>query len=461
MTGNLTALRERAARRLGVEGTPAFRVLGWDADGERLALRYRIDGLGDIAEVLTFPGHDVAAAADASATVRGAAQLTLLAAASSYHKVCLPQEVHLGEVPAPAVTMVEALLTDGLGELAHDHGVQLTPAEVDLHHVPTPAVASAGPPPPGVLVPVGGGKDSAVTAAAVVAHQPDAAAVAVNPRRSMRATAEALGLDLVEVRRQLDPQLFAWNDAGAINGHVPITAIVASICCLAAALTDRGTVLLSNEASADEPTRTDALGTVNHQYSKSSAFERLHLAASDALTGGQVAAWSFLRPAPELVIARAFARQVTAHPGLLDAVNSCNRAYSLTDTRREWCGDCPKCRSVQLTLAPFLDRQLLVGRLGFDALDDPDQLPGVRALTDPRSKPFECVGTVTEAQLALDLLADDPAWGDALAVRELGNPGSGAEGRLAAVLEAVDASALPEPGRSWFTADVLAAEDGR
>ena len=80
---------------------------------------------------------------------------------------------------------------------------------------------------------------------------------------------------------------------------------------------------------------------------------------------------------------------------------------------------------MQLTLAPFLDRDDLVGRLGFDALDDPAQLPGVRALVDPDAKPFECVGTIDEAQLALDLLADDPAWADALAVRELGHPGRG------------------------------------
>ena len=68
--------------------------------------------------------------------------------------------------------------------------------------------------------------------------------------------------------------------AGAINGHVPITAIVASICAVAAAALGRGAVLLSNERSADEPTRRLADRDVNHQYSKSSAFERLHVAAA-------------------------------------------------------------------------------------------------------------------------------------------------------------------------------------
>ena len=448
----LTTLRREAVRRLG--GTvddPAFHVRGWEADGEQLRLRYELEGIATFTEVLTFPGHDVAAAAERSAAVRGAAQLVLLTAATSYLKVVLARDLHLGDVPAPAVRMVEALLTEGLGELAHDHGVRLDGDSFAVHHVPVPATAESGPLPDGVLVPVGGGKDSAVTAVAAAAHGHDVATVAVNPRRSMRATAEAVGLELIEVRRQLDPQLFALNDAGAINGHVPITAIVGSICGLAAALTGRGTVLLSNERSADEPTRQDPSGEVNHQYSKSSAFERLHLAATDALTGGQLAVWSFLRPASELVIARAFARR----PDLLAAVNSCNRAYSLTNDRIEWCGDCPKCRSVQLTLAPFLDRTTLTDRLGFDVLDDPTQLDGIRALIDPHAKPFECVGTTTEAQLALDLLADDPNWADALAVRELGHADAGAADRLTQVLADVDADALPEPQRTWFTAEVL------
>lgn len=451
MTRDLEQVRDAAYRRLGgTADRPVFRVVGWDADGEDVTLAYAIDGLGGFTERLTFVGTDVGAAAEASAAVRGALQLTLLTAATSYLKVCLPREIDLGPAPDAAVTMVESLLTDGLAELAFDHDLDLRGA-FDVRHEPVPALPIAGPAPDGVLVPVGGGKDSAVTATVAAAHDPSALTIAVNPRRSMHATAEAVGLELLEVRRKLDPRLFELNDAGAINGHVPITAIVASICTVAAAVRGRGAVLLSNERSADEPTRRLADRDVNHQFSKSSTFERLHVAAADALTGGAASAWSFLRPASELVIARAFAR----HPQLLEAVNSCNRAYSLTAERIEWCGDCPKCRFVQLTLAPFMEREELVGRLGFDALDDPAQLPGIRSLVDPDAKPFECVGTIDEAQLALDLLADDPAWSDARAVRELGHPGSDAAGRLRAVIDETDPSPLPEPQRTWFVQDVI------
>jgi UDP-N-acetyl-alpha-D-muramoyl-L-alanyl-L-glutamate epimerase len=452
---DLEQVRAETYRRLGgTADEPVFRVLGWRAVGEHVTLRYAIDGLGEFAERLTFIGNDVGTAAERSPAVRGALQLTLLTAATSYLKVCLPRRVELGPAPEAAVAMVEALLTEGLAELAFDHDLDLRDA-FDVRAERVPDVTVEQPRPDGVVVPVGGGKDSAVTATVAAAHDSGAVTIAVNPRRSMYATAEAVGMPLVEVRRELDQRLFELNAAGAINGHVPITAIVASICAVAAAVLGRGTVLLSNERSADEPTRRLSDRDVNHQYSKSSAFEHLHVAAADALTGGAVAAWSFLRPASELLIARAFAR----HPHLLDAVNSCNRAYALRAERIEWCGDCPKCRFVQLTLAPFLERSELVGRLGFDALDDPEQLPGIRALVDPDAKPFECVGTIDEAQLALDLLADDPAWSDALAVRELGRADTGAAERLHHLVAAADPSALPEPQRGWFETDVLALDE--
>jgi UDP-N-acetyl-alpha-D-muramoyl-L-alanyl-L-glutamate epimerase len=444
------ARREIYARLGGVADDPAFHLLGWDADGEDVALHYSIDGLATFTERLRFQGLDVGAAAASNAAVRGAIELTLACAATSYIKTCLPHTIDVGAVPDAVVEMLAALLTDGLGEFAFANDLDLRGA-FDLVHRPTDAAPAVTERPTGVLVPIGGGKDSAVTATVAARRDSLAMAIAINPARSMHDTAAATGLPLAQVQRTLAPQLFALNDRGALNGHVPITAIVASICCIAAAVLERRDVLLSNEQSADEPTRRLASGDVNHQYSKTSRFEQLHLAAGDALTGGAVRAWSFLRPATELVIARAFAR----HPQLLAAINSCNRGYSLMSERREWCGDCPKCRFVQLTLAPFVDRQTLVTTLGFDALDDPSQLAGIQALVDPDAKPFECVGTIEEAQLALDLLADDPAWSDAVAVRALGHPGAGAAERLKTVVADVDASALPEPQRTWFLEDVL------
>jgi len=436
-TDRVQAAHERTYRALGgTEPDPAFRCLGWQVEGDTVELRYAIDGLGRLTETVRFPGHDLVAAADTPATA-GALDVLLLAAMTSYYKAVLPRRVVLGPVTAASVRMLEALLSDGLAEFGAHHDLDLTGhVQLDAEVVDD---APTGERPRGVLVPVGGGKDSAVTAMLAVREGWDTVTFAVNPRPSMQRTADAVELPLIGAQRHLDPQLLAWNAAGALNGHVPITAIVASIACVAATLVGRGDVLLSNEASADEPTRVVDGREINHQYSKSSAFEVLHREAMRSTTGGATQALSVLRPLPELLVAAAFTR--LGDP--LASVNSCNRAYSLTRERREWCGECPKCLFVQLMLAPFTSPVAFREATGFDALAREDLVERFGDLRDPARKPFECVGTVTEVQLAFDLLVLRTAWRDHPGVRAHGRADTDAPGRLRAMIAQVDTSALP------------------
>ncbi len=448
------AHRTAYGRLGGSADDPSLRCDGWQVDGDTVRLRYTIDGLASLTETIRFPEVDLGA--QLGPATRGALDVLHLAACTSYYKAVIPRRVEVPTSDPAALAMVRALLDDGLGEFAAVNGLDLTgwtevvsvtPADGAPAQPTGPGTdrrtagheAAGEPGPRRVVVPIGGGKDSAVTAMLAVREGLDAIGFAVNPRPSMERTAEATGLELTTAHRRLDPQLLAWNDAGALNGHVPITAIVASIACVAATLTGRGDVLLSNEGSADAPTRTIDGRPVNHQYSKSSAFEALHRAALSSATGGATRAVSVLRPLPELVVAAAFV-QLGAP---LAAVNSCNRAYSLTRDRIEWCGECPKCTFVQLMLAPFLSPGAFTDATGFDALARPDLVERFADLTDPTRKPFECVGTVEEVQLALDLLADDPAWRDHAAVAALGHRDRDAAARFQAMVTAVDPSGLP------------------
>jgi UDP-N-acetyl-alpha-D-muramoyl-L-alanyl-L-glutamate epimerase len=409
------------------------RILGWDVDGTTVRLRTELDGIATFVETVTLrdPQGRALTPDVADPRVRGALDVLALTTSLSYLKATLPAVVEV-QVPLgdAAARMLEALLVDGLAELAFVNGLgpldtaftlQPHPARPDRDPAAHPAAPGRpdGPVRPGVLVTVGGGKDSAVSLALAARHDPDALALSVNPRAPMRASADWAGVGLVSVERRLDPALLALNAAGAINGHVPITAIVTTLAALAAAVLDRGTVLVSNESSADEPTRTIGTWRINHQFSKTSPFERL-LDVALAEAGAQVRVVSLLRPLSELAIARAAARL----PGLIANVTSCNAAYSLSAPRAGWCGACPKCRFVELALAPFTDRATLVAELGFDALADPDQVAGFAAMLDDATKPFECVGTVAEVRLALDLLAADPDWADAAAVTALARPGT-------------------------------------
>ncbi len=433
------ARRHAVVRALGGEvPDPGMRLPGWTVEGDSVHLPYELEGLGRLTETVRFPGRDLEGAAARPQTA-GALQLLYLCAATSYAKAVLPSRIELPPVPPAAVTMLRALLTDGLAEFAVHNGLFPLPVP-ELGFEAAPELPDQAPA-EGVVVPIGGGKDSAVTASLAVRAGWDAVGFAVNPRPSMRRTAAAVGLPLLTAERRLDPTLLAWNAAGAFNGHVPITAIVASIACVAATLDGRGDVLLSNESSADEPTRVVDGREVNHQYSKSSAFELLHTAAARALTGGATRALSILRPLPELVVAGLFASLGAP----LDAVNSCNLAYTLTGATREWCGRCPKCLFVQLMLAPFTDPADFRAATGFDALAREDAVDDLGALRDPERKPFECVGTVAEVQLAFDLLASDPRWSSHAAVAAHGTAATRPtpRERFTAMLRSVDTSTLP------------------
>src|SRR5438477_374776 len=162
-------------------------------------------------------------------------------------------------------------------------------------------------------------------------------------------TAAVAGLPRLIARRRLDPALPALNRAGALNGHVPITAIVSCVALLTAALRGFDAVAMANERSASSG-NIDWQGVeVNHQFSKGLRAERL-LQAALAEIGAGVQSFSVLRPASELAIARAFAGMAPYHR----AFTSCNAIFRTDPALRasSWCCDCPKCRFVFLALAP-------------------------------------------------------------------------------------------------------------
>jgi UDP-N-acetylmuramoylalanine--D-glutamate ligase len=164
---------------------------------------------------------------------------------------------------------------------------------------------------------------------------------------------------------------------------------------LASALTGkRPRIALSNESSANESTVS---GTeVNHQYSKSFEFEQDFRSYVADNISKQFNYYSFLRPLTELQIAMLFSQYGHYH----DVFKSCN-VGSKEDI---WCGHCAKCLFAYIILSPFLEPQRLNAVFGKNMLDDAslqkefDQLIG-----KAETKPFECVGTVSEVNDALSM----------------------------------------------------------
>ena len=121
---------------------------------------------------------------------------------------------------------------------------------------------------------------------------------------------------------------------------------------MAAVLDGRDAVVMSNEWSASIPTLEVDGPPVNHQYSKSVAFEGAFREVLAGALGPDFAYFSALRPFSELWVARRFAALTQYH----DTFRSCNRAFHIDKSLRldHWCGRCDKCCFIDLILAPFV-----------------------------------------------------------------------------------------------------------
>jgi hypothetical protein len=406
-----------------------------DAHG-RVELSYALDDGLHFTERFELP-----VAAPLSAGQRAAAEplLALLhwVAGVSYYKTAAPPSVSFdGAGPGPAAAaLLESLYSEGLAEFAYTN---------DLDGVPRPRFGAAlhGSAAPGethaprrALVPVGGGKDSAVAVEIMRrAGCEELALFSIGAAPPIARTVAVARLPHLLAERRLDPALASLNRAGALNGHVPVTAIVSCAALLTAGLRGFDTVVMANERSASQGSLTWHGVDVNHQFSKGLRAERLLRAALAEATGG-MQIFSVLRAASELAIARAFARMTDYHP----AFTSCNAVFRADPARRAagWCCDCPKCRFVFLALAPFTSPQQLTAIFGRDMLDDPAQAPGFAALIGG-GKPFECVGEEEESIAALRLLAADDRWRGHAVVRALAAqlPAAGGEEREALSLSA-------------------------
>lgn len=393
-----------------------FRFLSREIDDRgRVSLRYALDDEIEFVERFELPAGTRVSDEDRN-RIEGILALLHWIAGVSYYKTAAPPAVEGDPCPPGVGKLLEALYSEGLGEFAFTNELAALPRPAFA----TSETAAASPPAKRserVLVPVGGGKDSAVALEIVRASGAELALFSVGDAGPIARTAAVAELPHLVVRRRLDPQLSELNRAGALNGHVPITAIVSCVAILTAALHGFDAVAMANERSAS----TGNVGwdgiDVNHQFSKSVRAEKLMRTALDEL-GVEVDYFSVLRPASELGIARAFAEMTRYHP----AFSSCNTNFRLDRSAPAgaWCCDCPKCRFVFLVMAPFSEPSRMREIFGRDMLDDESQFEGFALLTATGGiKPFECVGEEDESRAAMRLLAADPRWRDHRVVQRL------------------------------------------
>lgn len=393
-----------------------FRRYDWTPENGELRLHYAYENGAAFEEIIQFPPAARALSDAENAALDKALRLVFLLAGVSYAKAYAPATMRCEAFALDVETaaLIEKIYFHGLGEFAYRN-------DIDLRHKLkfTDSTITAPPPVPSfdlsrrALVAVGGGKDSIVSIETLKAARMPMELFAVGGAGRLAApiaaTIETAGVPALRVARTLSPALLELNKKGALNGHVPITAIVSALGIVTALRHGFDAVVFSNERSASAPNIRMYALEVNHQYSKSAAFEddfaayvRHHIAAD-------LNYFSLLRPFSEAEIARRFARLTPYH----SVFRSCNAAFRQDEKSRatQWCGECPKCRFVFLALAPFLEKHKLTALFGKNLLDDPAHREGFATLCGLAAhKPFECVGEVEESALLLEQLAHMKEW---------------------------------------------------
>ncbi|MCA9327421.1 hypothetical protein KDA14_02740 [Candidatus Saccharibacteria bacterium] len=379
-----------------------FESYAFDAEQKTLTLRYGIDDAYHFTETYTF---DFDFAEYNPATLDRAVQLLFFMAGVSYYKTFLPKNivVQQGEIDPELAEFLAKTWQKGLGEFFYTN--RLDPRTTIDFPTNTDTIQSTTHLGSGKLVGLGGGKDSLVSIE-LLRGEPNLATWSVGHRAQLTPLVERSDLPHYWVSRVWDQQLLELNGAGAYNGHVPISAILACAGVVAAVLSGRQDVVVSNEQSANEPTLDYDGVAINHQYSKSQEFETdfQHILAHQF--GDSIRYYSLLRPLSELRIAELFAK--SGFEKYHDVFSSCNHAFTHDSDHMFWDETCPKCCFVYLALYPFVGAEKLGSVFRKNLLRESALQPTYRQLLGIEGdKPLECVGEIQECRAAMRMAQRD------------------------------------------------------
>lgn len=255
----------------------------------------------------------------------------------------------------------------------------------------------------GAIVGVGGGKDSLVVIEALRDKVSNLKTWSLNHKSKLEPLVNKIGLEHFYVERIIDPLLLKLNNEDALNGHVPISAIIASCGVIVAILSGSKDIIVGNEQSSNEPTLMYKNEAINHQYSKSEEFEKDFQKYLIDTFKDSIRYYSFLRSLSELRIAKDFAKNY--FDKYKEVFSSCNRAFQLDSKDLFWCGECPKCAFMFLIFTAFIQKDELVKLWkGKNLLLDKSLDQTYRNLLGiSGEKPLDCVGEIKESRSAMIL----------------------------------------------------------
>ena len=184
------------------------------------------------------------------------------------------------------------------------------------------------------------------------------------------------------------------------RGHIPYTLYTSSFMVLLSGLTKMKYIVYSNEKSSNYPNleHCDDTGKcmmINHQYTKSFEFEEGFHKLLKRTVHPDLEYFSLLKPLYEIQISRIFSNFPQYHHVFV----SCNSG--------RWCGRCSKCAFIFMSMYPYLGERKMTKIIGNNMLQDKNMLSTYLELTgNKKHKPFECVGTIEENNIAMKKCID-------------------------------------------------------
>ncbi|MFA5777649.1 MAG: UDP-N-acetylmuramoyl-L-alanine--D-glutamate ligase [Parcubacteria group bacterium] len=254
------------------------------------------------------------------------------------------------------------------------------------------------------LVGIGGGKDSIAVGELLKKQKKEITAFVVETQEKSKIVSDVIGemkVPRLEIKRIVDKKIFEKHP-GSYNGHIPISAVIAFLGVLSAIFYDYKNIIVGNEHSSNFGNVEYKGMKINHQWSKSLEFEKLFQKYLENFITPDVNYFSLLRPFFEIRIAQLFSR----HKNYFKIFSSCNRNFRIFKEKSDalWCNECPKCVFAFVMLSAFLSKKELIGIFGKNLYDNEKLLPVFEDILGlGKMKPFDCVGTFEESQVAFFL----------------------------------------------------------
>jgi hypothetical protein len=320
----------------------------------------------------------------------------------SYWKLACPKNIVIkaGKINNAQIKFLKDLILNGLGEFFYQNKINFLAKDFltikcDSNQVLEKFNFNLK---EETLIGIGGGKDSIVALELLKETNPTCFAFG---HKSSLDVIEISGSKGLIIKRKMDPKMGILNKQGYLNGHTPFSALLAFLGIFLGVIWAKKYIIVGNERSANEGNVKYLGKTINHQYSKTIDFENKFRKYYKEFIVGNVEYFSFLRPWHEIQIAKRFAEYKQYFSKFLSCnVGQANKTY-------KWCGKCAKCLFVYMMLYPFIDRNELINIFGNDLFADKTLIKIFKQLIGKEKiKPFDCVGTKTEAIASLALALD-------------------------------------------------------